>query len=141
MSENEPILLVEDDRVDALTVKRAMREINVTNTLVHVSNGEEALDYLHDPLKPLPCIILLDINMPRMNGIEFLKVIKQDPELMKIPAVVLTTSSNDRDILQIFHLSAAGYMLKPVDYEQFVETIRVIDSYWKLSRLPVQAEG
>lgn len=139
MHTNDSILLVEDDTVDAMTVKRAMREIDVSNTLVHVVNGEEALKYLHDPDNPRPTIILLDINMPKMNGIEFLKIAKGEPEIQNIPVVVLTTSSNDRDILQTFHLSVAGYMLKPVDYEDFVETIRVIDSYWKLSRLPANA--
>ena len=139
MHSEEPILLVEDDTVDAMTVKRAMREVNIVNTLIHVTNGEEALAYLQDANNPKPCIILLDINMPKMNGIEFLKIAKQDTDMQKIPVVVLTTSSNDRDILQTFHLSVAGYMLKPVDYEDFVETIRVIDSYWKLSRMPIHA--
>ena len=136
MHKDEPILLVEDDTVDAMTVKRALREIEVSNTLVHVVNGEDALTYLRGPGNPRPCIILLDINMPKMNGIEFLKIAKEEPGIQNIPVVVLTTSSNDRDILQTFNLSVAGYMLKPVDYENFVETIRVIDSYWRLSRLP-----
>lgn len=137
---NGTILLVEDDTVDALTVKRALRQINGASTLIHVSNGEEALACLRDPQQPHPCIILLDINMPRMNGIEFLRTAKQDPELKKIPVVMLTTSNNDRDILQTFHWYAAGYMLKSVDYDQFVETMRVIDAYWKLSRLPARTE-
>ncbi len=139
MNMDEPILLVEDDTVDAMTVKRALREIDVPNPLAHVTNGEEALDYLRNSDNPTPCIILLDINMPKMNGIEFLKIAKQEGNLQCIPVVVLTTSSNDRDILQTFNLSVAGYMLKPVDYEQFVETMRVIDSYWKLSKMPLHS--
>jgi CheY-like chemotaxis protein len=136
MQESEPILLVEDDTVDAMTVKRALRDLKVSNPVAHVTNGEEALDYLQDVTKPKPCLILLDINMPKMNGIELLNVLKADSSLHKIPVVMLTTSTNDRDIIQSFHLSAAGYMIKPVDYKQFVETIRTIDNYWRLSRIP-----
>jgi len=128
--------LVEEDTVDAMTVKRALRDLKVGNPVAHVTNGEEALDYLKDPTKPKPCLILMDINMPKMNGIELLKMVKADPNLQKIPAVMLTTSTNDRDIIQSFHLSAAGYMIKPVGYKQFVETIRTIDTYWRLSRIP-----
>ena len=136
MQDSEPILLVEDDTVDAMTVKRALRDLKVGNPVAHVTNGEEALAYLKDPAKPKPCLILMDINMPKMNGIELLTLVKTDPDLQKIPAVMLTTSTNDRDIIQSFHLSAAGYMIKPVDYKQFVETIRTIDTYWRLSRIP-----
>ena len=92
MRNSKPILLVEDDRVDAMTVKRALKDLNVTNLLVHTLNGEEALEYLTGEGNERPCIILLDLNMPRMNGIEFLKIIKADDELKKIPVVVLTTS-------------------------------------------------
>ena len=136
MQDCEPILLVEDDTVDAMTVKRALRDLKVSNSVAHVTNGEEALEYLQDVTQSKPCLILLDINMPKMNGIELLKSVKADPDLQKIPAVMLTTSTNDRDIIQSFHLSAAGYMIKPVDYKQFVETIRTIDTYWRLSRIP-----
>jgi len=136
MLEHEPILLVEDDTVDAMTVQRALRDLRVTNPLVHRTNGEEALDHLRDTTQPKPCLILLDINMPRMNGIELLQVLKADPELQRIPVVILTTSASERDILQTFHLSAAGYMIKPVDYKQFTETMRTINAYWRLSRLP-----
>ncbi|MFC1764783.1 response regulator [Planctomycetota bacterium] len=138
MQDSEPILLVEDDTVDAMTVKRALKDLNTTNQVIHVINGEEALAYLRDPEKPKPCIILLDINMPKMNGIEFLKATKDEECLRAIPVVMLTTSTNDRDIVQSFHLSAAGYMIKPVDYQQFVETMRTIEMYWRLSRMPAQ---
>ncbi len=138
MQDSEPILLVEDDTVDAMTVKRALRDLKVANPVTHVTDGEEALGRLKDPSKARPCLILLDINMPRMNGIEFLKAVKADTALQHIPVVMLTTSTNDRDIIQSFHLSAAGYMIKPVDYKQFVETIRTIDTYWRLSRMPTR---
>ena len=137
--QDDPILLVEDDTVDAMTVKRAMRDLKVSNPVAHVTDGEEALAYLKDPAKPRPCLILLDINMPKMNGIEFLRAVKSDTDLQNLPVVMLTTSTNDRDIIQSFHLSAAGYMIKPVDYKQFVETIRTIDAYWRLSRIPKAA--
>jgi CheY-like chemotaxis protein len=136
MQDSEPILLVEDDTVDAMTVKRALRDLKVGNPVAHVTDGEEALGRLKDQAKPKPCLILLDINMPRMNGIEFLKAVKADAVFQHIPVVMLTTSTNDRDIIQSFHLSAAGYMVKPVDYKQFVETMRTIDTYWRLSRMP-----
>lgn len=135
MNEQTPILLVEDDRVDAMTVKRALKEINVTNPLHIAGNGVEALDYLRDPANPCPAIILLDLNMPRMNGIEFLKIAKQDDDLKRIPVIVLTTSREDQDRIDSFSFSVAGYMIKPVDYLQFVEVMRTIKLYWTLSEL------
>ncbi len=131
------ILLVEDDQVDAMTVRRALKELHVTNRLEHVENGEDALAFLRDPVKDRPCIILLDLNMPIMNGIEFLQVVKDDPELKHIPVVVLTTSDEQKDKLESFKLGVAGYMRKPVDYQQFVDIIRTIDAYWTISESPV----
>lgn len=136
MRGKRPILLVEDDKVDAMTVKRALKEIHVNNKVETAGNGEEALEYLKDSNKEDPCIILLDLNMPRMNGIEFLKAAKQDELLKMIPVVVLTTSKEDQDKVESFKLSVAGYMIKPVDYQQFVDVIRTINIYWTLSELP-----
>jgi CheY-like chemotaxis protein len=136
MRNSKPILLVEDDRVDAMTVKRALKDLNVTNLLVHTLNGEEALNHLRAESNGNPCVILLDLNMPRMNGVEFLKVIKADDVLKSIPVVVLTTSQEDQDVFESFKLSAAGYIVKPVDYKKFVEAMRTIDIYWTLSELP-----
>jgi len=133
---NRPILLVEDDQVDAMTVKRALKELHVTNSLVHVENGEAALTHLRDANVDKPCIILLDLNMPVMNGIEFLQVAKHDAQLKRIPVVVLTTSEEQQDKVNSFNLGVAGYMAKPVDYRQFVEVMRSIDSYWTLSEMP-----
>ena len=113
---NKPILLVEDDQVDVMTVKRALKEIHVTNPLVNLENGKEALKYLCDPKNVKPCIILLDLNMPIMNGIEFLQVAKHDAQLKSIPVVVLTTSEEQQDKVNSFDLGVAGYMAKPVDY-------------------------
>ncbi len=136
MRGKRPILLVEDDKVDAMTVKRALKEIHVTNRVDTAGNGEEAMEYLRTHKDEEPCIILLDLNMPRMNGIEFLKAAKQDELLKMIPVVVLTTSKEDQDKVESFKLSVAGYMIKPVDYQQFVEVIRTINIYWTLSELP-----
>jgi CheY-like chemotaxis protein len=130
------ILLVEDDQVDVMTVKRALKEIHVTNPVVNPENGEEALKYLRDPDSAKPCIILLDLNMPIMNGIEFLQVIKNDILLKRIPVVVLTTSGEEQDKINSFNLGVAGYMAKPVDYRQFVEVMRTIDAYWTISEVP-----
>ncbi len=136
MTQRRSILLVEDDRVDVMTVKRALKELKITNPLYVKSNGEEALNYLRNKDNQQPAIILLDLNMPRMNGIEFLEVVKQDNHLKKIPVIVLTTSKEEQDRVKSFNLSVAGYMLKPVDYTQFVEVIRTIHLYWMLSELP-----
>jgi CheY-like chemotaxis protein len=129
-------LLVEDDEVDAMTIRRALKELHVRNPMVQVENGEEALNYLRQPGQVMPCIILLDLNMPVMGGIEFLQVAKQDAALRRIPVAVLTTSEEQQDKVASFDLGVAGYIRKPVDYKQFVEAVRSIDAYWTLSELP-----
>jgi len=136
MKKQETILLVEDDTVDQLTVKRALRDINITNPLKITNNGEEALEYLRNEKNEIPGIILLDLNMPKMNGVEFLKIAKNDSRIKRIPVIVLTTSKEDRDRINTFDLGVAGYMVKPVAYMQFVEVIRTINLYWTLSELP-----
>ena len=133
---DKPILLVEDDQVDVMTVKRALKEIKVTNPVVNLENGEAALKYLRDPKNEKPCIILLDLNMPIMNGIEFLQVMKHDDQLKRIPVIMLTTSEEQQDKIHSFDLGVAGYMAKPVDYRQFVEVMRTIDAYWTISEVP-----
>ena len=140
MQNSKPIMLIEDDDVDVMTVNRALRDSKVTNQLVSIGDGEEAIGYLRDESAAKPCIILLDLNMPKMDGAEFLKVVKADNALKKIPVVILTTSNSDRDVIETFELGAAGYMVKSVDYEKFVETIRAIDQYWTLSKLPSNGE-
>jgi DNA-binding response OmpR family regulator len=130
------VLLVEDDSVDAMTVKRAFRDINITNPLVHKLNGEEAFEYLAGVGDEIPCIILLDLNMPKMSGIELLKVLKANDALKEIPVIVLTTSQDTRDKFETFGLGVAGYIVKPADYKKFVDAMRTIDIYWTLSELP-----
>jgi len=133
---NKPILLVEDDQVDIMTIMRSLKEIHVANPVVSKENGEDALAYLQNPDNARPCIILLDLNMPIMNGIEFLKMAKQDDQLKSIPVVVLTTSEEQQDKVNSFNFGVAGYMAKPVDYRQFVEMMRSIDMYWTISEMP-----
>lgn len=140
MRSSKPILLIEDDVVDIMTVKRAMKDLQITSELVSARDGEEALTHLRDDRKAKPGVILLDLNMPKMNGSEFMKVVKANRTLRKIPIVVLTTSNSDLDISRSFELGAAGYMVKSVDYKRFMEIIRAIDLYWTLSRLPSNGE-
>lgn len=137
MRSRKPILLIEDDYVDVLTVKRALKEINVQNELVVAENGEKALEYLDNPENERPGIILLDLNMPRMNGIEFLEVVKTNEKHKIIPVIVLTTSSQEKDRVESFKLSVAGYMTKPVIYEEFVAVMKIIDKYWTCSDMPI----
>jgi CheY-like chemotaxis protein len=135
MTALKSILLVEDDMVDMMSVKRALKDINVTNPLYHVENGVEALEFLADKEKPKPTIILLDLNMPKMGGIEFLSIMKKDESIRRIPVIVLTTSRAEYDKIQSYDLGVAGYMIKPVDYQQFMEVIRAMCMYWTLSEV------
>ena len=136
MQSSRPILLVEDDGVDVMTVKRALKDLNVQNQLVPAGDGEQALAYLRKLGAPKPCVILLDLNMPKMSGTEFLKTVKADDTLKVIPVIVLTTSNTEQDITRSFELGAAGYMVKSIDYDRFIDTIRAIDLYWTQSKLP-----
>jgi len=138
MNEKISILLVEDDHVDIMTIKRAFKDLKITNPVNVCENGLEALDFLRNPQKQFPGVILLDLNMPKMNGIEFLQEIKDDEQFKSIPVVVLTTSKEEQDKVESFKLGVAGYMIKPVDYLQFVEIIRTIHLYWTLSEIPVK---
>jgi len=133
---NKPILLIEDDVVDVMTVRRALKELRVPNMVEHAEHGEAGLAYLADAASERPCLILLDLNMPVMNGIEFLRAIKQDTALRSIPVVMLTTSEEPKDKTRSFDLGVAGYMAKPVDYRKFVEMMRSIDLYWSASEMP-----
>ncbi len=138
------ILLIEDEPADANLVRLALKENKVSCHLHHVLDGVDALAFLHHenephPTAPLPDLILLDINMPRMNGREFLAAIKNDVQLRTIPVVVLTTSDVERDVITSYKLGAASYITKPVDIDQFIAAIQQLDSYWfTLVRLPKQ---
>ena len=136
------ILLVEDDEVDVMNVQRSFKRNNVVNPLYTAGNGLEALDMLRGVNGAPPAmpeerrIILLDLNMPKMNGIEFLRELRADPKLQKIPVVVLTTSDEDRDKVAAYEFNVAGYILKPVTLTSFIETMAALNHYWMLSELP-----
>jgi len=140
MKNSKPILLAEDNGVDVMIVERAFKDLNIKNQLVCTGDGEEALEYLKNDSNKKPCIILLDLNMPKMNGIEFLKIVKADKDLKKIPVIVLTTSSQQQDIVESFKLSVAGYIVKSVDYAKFIQAISTINLYWTLSELPTNGD-
>jgi CheY-like chemotaxis protein len=133
MKGTRPILLVEDDRVDVLSVARAFKDLKIANPLEVVGNGEAGLEWLRDERNPKPCLILLDLNMPRMNGLEFLKVMKNDEDLRRIPVIVLTSSKGEQELMETYEHGVAGYMVKPADYLRLVEVMRVIDLYWTVS--------
>jgi CheY-like chemotaxis protein len=139
---NVPILLVEDDQVDIKTVQRAFSIHKITNRLYTAKNGREGLDFLRHGggynrvTAPRPGIILLDLNMPIMGGLEFLTEIKRDQDLRAIPVVVLTTSQMENDLVQSYKLGSAGYIIKPVDFSKFLEAVKIFDLYWTLCELP-----
>ena len=131
------ILLVEDDDVDVMNVKRAFDRNHITNPLFVASNGLEALEKLRSGAIPQSRrIVLLDLNMPRMNGIEFLRELRNDPALAPTPVVVLTTSNNDRDKMDAFNLNVAGYLVKPVTFPEFSELMVTLNKYWTLVEMP-----
>lgn len=136
------ILLVEDEPADANLVRSALKTNKVFCTLHHVEDGVDALAFLRRQGEKYqnaaqPDLILLDLNMPRMSGREFLAEIKKDAVLSAIPVVVLTTSDVERDVVASYKLGAAGYITKPVDMEQFIDAVRQLDNYWfVLARLP-----
>jgi CheY-like chemotaxis protein len=135
------ILLVEDDEVDVMTVRRAFKKGNISNPLYIAGNGIEALAMLRaDPGQPasMPTerrIILLDLNMPKMNGIEFLRELRADATIRHIPVVVLTTSNEEQDRIQAYNLNVAGYILKPITFGNFVELMVTLNKYWALCEM------
>ena len=131
------ILLVEDDEVDVMNVRRAFQRNNIANPLFVAGNGVDALEQLRNGSIPRDRrIILLDLNMPQMNGIEFLREVRRDPELQSIPVVVLTTSNDERDRIEAYNLNVAGYLLKPVTFSNFCEVMTALNKYWALMELP-----
>jgi CheY-like chemotaxis protein len=131
------ILLVEDDEVDVMNVRRAFERNNVSNPLYVAGNGLEALQMLRDGTVPSERrLILLDLNMPKMNGIEFLQALRADPELASSSVVVLTTSNDDQDKIDAYNLNVAGYLLKPVTFSNFCERMTALNKYWTLVEMP-----
>lgn len=136
------VLLVEDDEVDIMNVQRSFKKSNLNNPLFVAKNGIEALNVLrgNDPeqIIPVPRIILLDINMPKMGGIEFLTELRKDPELKHTSVFVMTTSNEDSDKIAAYNLNVAGYILKPLSFEGFVKAVDILNHYWQLCEPPPQ---
>ncbi|MEX0270543.1 response regulator [Leptolyngbyaceae cyanobacterium UHCC 1019] len=137
------VLLVEDDEVDVMNVRRAFKKNNISNPLYIATNGIEALAMLRgsspNQLDAVPehrRLILLDLNMPKMGGIEFLHALRTDPALQKTPVVVLTTSNRDQDRIEAYNFNIAGYLLKPVTFSAFADLMIALDNYWMLCEMP-----
>ena len=131
------ILLVEDDELDVMNVQRAFKKNNISNPLWMAGNGVEALDKLRGGEVPLSrLLVLLDLNMPKMGGIEFLRELRNDPDLRPLTVIVLTTSDEERDKVEAYKLNVAGYILKPVTLQAFVEIMATLNKYWTVNELP-----
>jgi DNA-binding response OmpR family regulator len=131
------ILLVEDDLAHAEIVRRNLRDFRVANRIIHVEDGQAALDYLHarapydNPnTHPRPQLILLDLRLPKVDGLEVLKRIKEDADFKSIPTVVLTTSSTETDMVMAYENGAGSYLVKPVDFDKFAKLMDVFGFYW-----------
>jgi CheY-like chemotaxis protein len=133
---------VEDDEVDVMNVLRAFKKINITNPVYVATNGIEALSMLRSSNGEPPQVptvrrlILLDLNMPKMGGIEFLVELRSDPQLKPTPVVVMTTSNQDQDRVEAYNLNVAGYILKPITFTNFVELMATLNNYWTLCEMP-----
>lgn len=128
------ILLIEDDAIEVMKLNRTIASKGLAHTIVGANNGEEALEILKKK-DALPDIILLDLNMPKMNGIEFLSILKADDVLKYLPTVVLSTSSNDKDVMECYRIGIAGYVIKPLKYEDYVSKIVNLLGYWSMNEL------
>lgn len=134
------VLLVEDDEVDVMNVKRSFKKNCINNPLYVAKNGLEALNMLSgkdpDNYVSTPRIVLLDINMPKMGGIEFLTELRKDPALKPTTVFVMTTSNEDSDKIAAYNLNVAGYILKPLSFDGFVNAVSILNHYWQLCELP-----
>ena len=130
------ILLVEDDDIDVMNIRRAFEKANLQNPLFHAGDGLVALEMLRSDAIPRDRrLVLLDLNMPRMSGIEFLAELRADPELRHTSVVVLTTSDAERDRVEVYNFHVAGYLLKPVRFVSFVEIMSTLNRYWTLNEM------
>lgn len=128
------VLLIEDDTIEVMKLNRTITKLKLNHKIVIANNGEEALKTLNVD-NFLPDIILLDLNMPKMNGIEFLSILKSDENLRHIPAIILTTSKNQKDLLECYKIGIAGYVLKPLKYEDYILKIQNLLDYWSCNEL------
>jgi CheY-like chemotaxis protein len=134
------LLIVDDDDIDAIALERALRKLRLLNTVLRARDGREALELLRTGAVPAPYIILLDLNMPRMNGLEFLQTLRTDPLLTHAVVFVLTTSKSDEDLVAAYRNHVAGYVFKQHMDRDFLEVIGFIEHYWRLVELPVTKE-
>lgn len=130
------ILLVEDNPNDAELAIRALKKNNLANNLVHLEDGQEALDYLYDENNEMPKLILMDVKMPRVDGIEVLRKLKSDEKRKVIPVVMLTSSKEDKDIIEAYNLGVNAYIVKPVDFDQFVKAVTQLGFFWMILNQP-----
>lgn len=128
------ILLIEDDTIEIMKLQRTIAKLQLKHTIVEANNGEEALDILKKE-NTIPDIILLDLNMPRMSGIEFLKILKADDELQFLPTIILTTSENRADLLECYKIGVAGYIIKPLKYGDYELKLQRVLEYWSVNEL------
>ena len=135
---SRPILLIEDNPMDVDLTRRAFKRRKVINPLEVARDGQEALDYIQrwEAGETIPAVILLDINIPKVNGLDVLRVLKSTPLSQKMPVIVLTSSSEDVDIEAAYQLGANSYIVKPVDFEKFFEVAAHIDLYWNVINIP-----
>jgi CheY-like chemotaxis protein len=130
-------LIVDDDEVDVRTIQRAFEKNRVSNPMTVASDGQEALEHLRSGRIPLSSlVVLLDINMPRMGGLELLRTMRQDPALASVIVVLLTISADEQDVLEAYKLNAAGYLHKPVQFEDFVVIMGTLHKYWSIVEIP-----
>jgi CheY-like chemotaxis protein len=134
------IFVVDDDDIDAIALERALHKLRLLNTIQRARDGREALEMLRSGAISAPYIILLDLNMPRMGGIEFLQILRTDPLLTHAVIFVLTTSKSDEDLVSAYHEHVAGYILKQHMDRDFLEVIGLIEHYWRLVELPTHKE-
>jgi CheY-like chemotaxis protein len=130
------ILLIEDNLIEIMKMKRTISFLELNHTINEAKNGEEAIEFLKDKSK-LPDIILLDLNMPKISGIEFLSILKKDDSLKHIPTIILTTSDNDKDLIECYKIGVSGYILKPLKYEDYVKKIQITLAYWSTNELKI----
>ena len=128
------VLLVEDNLIEIMKMKRTISLLKLKHTIHEAKNGEEALQFLEDKAN-IPDIILLDLNMPKISGIEFLKILKANDDLKHIPTIILTTSNNQKDLLECYRTGMSGYVLKPLKYEDYVKKIETVLAYWSVNEL------
>ena len=134
MKKGLKVMLIEDDMIEVMKLNRTISKLKLEHKIIEANNGEEALNLLSHK-DNLPNLILLDLNMPKINGIEFLSTLKNDENLKHIPTVILTTSSNQKDLDECFKIGVSGYVLKPLKYEVYAEKIETILSYWSINEL------